>query len=335
MPVSFPIPVTRPSTPLRSRPGGAPSRRSPLRVAPSGVPRLFPAGRASSVTPSDSLIAPVARTLHGLLLDSPRLNAAIGNLTAPFVKAVGNFAGPFIVKDFFNPFAKPPEMPAAAPLKRDTIKAAERIMADHFRPAAGKVLIGLSGSGAETVHAFVVSGVKPNGRVTITHAIPSYSSRSENYAGIGGAVRELLDRVKGNDPRALEGVVEHDWARYAVKSKRNTIVLLELDAKPEAIKQALQELKTFVGRPCDSTLLAAEKATPASTAEFYCTELSSWFINRLRPGTVRMSSVKGYPIFQVEDHLRATNVHGGPLKILYNGENRLDIAGLDPIPRNL
>lgn len=329
MRMSFTVPVVR--TSLQPRSSVTPSPRIPLRVVPTAARAASPVRPAA---PSDSLIAPVARSLHTWLLDSPRLNNAISNVTAPFVKAVGNLAGPFIVKDFFNPFAKPPETPAPDPLKRETIKAAERIMADRFRPAEGKVIIGISGSGAETVHCFVVSDVKPNGRVTITHAIPSYSNRAENYAGIGGAVRELLDRVKGNDARALEGVTEHDWATYAAKSKRNTLVLLELEANPEAIEQALQELKTFVGRPYDSTLLAGEKPTAASTAAFYCTELSSWFINRLRPGTVKMSSVKGYPIFQVADHMRATEIHGGPLKVLYNGENRLDVAGLNPIPRN-
>jgi hypothetical protein len=254
-------------------------------------------------------------------------------LTAPFVKAIGNFAGPFIVKDLFNPWAKAPETPAPPPLSRDTIKTAETMMTERFRPKEGKVIIGISGGGAETVHAFIVTGVKPHGRVMITHALPSYSERAERYEGFGGAIRELLDRIKGNDSRALVGVAEQEWASYAAQSKRNTVVLLELDADPQTVQAALAELKTFIGRPYDSTMLAAEQATPASTAAFYCTELSSWFINRLRPGTVKMSSVKGYPIFQVSDHMRATTLHGGPLKVLYNGENRLDIKGLNPIPR--
>ena len=65
----------------------------------------------------------------------------------------------------------------------------------------------------------------------------------------------------------------------------------------------------------------------------YCTEVSSWFVNRLKPGTVKQSTVGGYPVYQVTDHMKATDVHKGPLKVLYNGENRLDIAGLDPFPK--
>ena len=38
------------------------------------------------------------------------------------------------------------------------------------------------------------------------------------------------------------------------------------------------------------------------------------------------------PVFQVPDHLAATDVHGGALKVLYNGENRLDIVHNDPHP---
>ena len=43
----------------------------------------------------------------------------------------------------------------------------------------------------------------------------------------------------------------------------------------------------------------------------YCTEISAWFVNQLRPGTIKTSTAMGgYPVFQVADHMRATDVNG-------------------------
>ncbi len=81
-------------------------------------------------------------------------------------------------------------------------------------------------------------------------------------------------------------------------------------------------------------LPAADPATKATQEQMYCTEVSSWFINFLRPGTVKQSVASGMPVYQVADHMRATDVHGGPLKVLYNGQNRLDVANLDPFPKD-
>lgn len=321
--------------PLSPRPlmAGSPSidGRRPLRVT---ADKKATQGVTEHVQTSDSLMAPVGRNLHKWLLQSPQANRAVSHVTAPFVKAVGNLAGPFIVNNVFKPWAKPPQTNAPPLLSQATIHQAERVMADRFRPQNGKVIIGISGSGFETVHCFVVSGVGPKGQVRVTHALPSYGEKPENYAGIGGAIREMLDKLNGNDTRALIGVTEQKWTEYAVQSKRNTIVLLELEAHPSAVAKTLRTLRTFLGRPYDKTLLAAETPTDATTAEFYCTELSAWLINTLRPGTVKMSSFGGYPVFQVADHMRATDVHGGPLKVLYNGHDRLDIAGVNPLPRD-
>ena len=37
----------------------------------------------------------------------------------------------------------------------------------------------------------------------------------------------------------------------------------------------------------------------------YCTEISSWFVNTLRPGTIKPSEVSGLSVYQVADHMRA------------------------------
>ena len=207
-------------------------------------------------------------------------------------------------------------------------------MARHFRPTEGKVLVGIAGTGDETVHTFVVSGVRTDGSVRITQALAQVTDIPEDYRGIGGKVSQLVDRYLGNSPNRMQGVVEEDWAAYARRSGRNTIAILELEADPVLVKDALIELRTLVGKPYDRSLLSSERATPATQVGFYCTEVSSWFLNKIRPGTVKPSRVKGFPVFQVTDHMRATSLHGGPLRVLYNGVNRLDIRGLDPFPRH-
>jgi hypothetical protein len=183
------------------------------------------------------------------------------------------------------------------------------------------------------VHAFVVSGVTPDGKVKITQALAQYSDKPEDYKGLGGMIRKFLDKKLGNEPKQMQGVVEMDWSEYAKKYNRNTVVLMQLDADPAKAQAALKDLKGLVGKPYDQTMLGSTVATPASVSQMYCTEISSWFANTLKPGAIQPSMVGGYPVFQVADHMKATDVHGGPLKVLYNGENRLDIEHNDPFPK--
>lgn len=255
-----------------------------------------------------------------LLAKFPSLNEFAGHITGPFVKKK------------FNAPAKPGQPTPAAPLQAASIEEARSIMASRFKPKEGKVVIGISGGGNETVHCFVVSDVKPDGKVTITQALAQYSDQQEAYKGIGGKIEKFIDKKIGNESREMQGVVEMDWSTYAKDYNRNTVVLMELDADPAKIEAALKDLKGFVGKPYDHTMLGSDPATKATEAGMYCTEVSSWFINRLRPGTVKQSTVGGYPVYQVTDHMKATDVHNGPLKVLYNGENRLDIKNLNPFP---
>jgi hypothetical protein len=280
------------------------------------------AARAASKAPArqEGLKARLLRSLHGWMARHPAIEKVVGDFTGPFVKAR------------FNPLPGKVVEHGPKPLQASTVEAARALMASRFKPTQGKALIGISGGGKETVHAFVVSGVKPDGTVMITQALAQYSDRPEVYSGPTGWVRKLLDRKLGNQPRQMTGVVEEDWSRYAVRAERNSIVLMEVEADPARIDGALRDLKRFVGRPYDRTMLANDPATAATEAGMYCTEVSSWFVNRLHPGTIKMSEVSGYPAFQVVDHLRATDVHGGRLKVLYNGEGRLDVMGLDPFP---
>lgn len=258
--------------------------------------------------------------VHSALSRSPRLNDAVGNLTGPMVKRM------------FNKPSAPGEN-GPPPLTARTIEEARRIMADRFRPEEGRVLIGIAGGGKETVHAFVVSGVEPDGSVTITQALAQTAGKPEDYSGVGGKLSQMLDKALGNKPEQMQGVLTESWSSYAVRSKRNSVVILELQADPKEVAKALAELEALVGKPYDKAMLGADPATPATQAGMYCTEISSWFVNRLRPGTIRPSRVMGFPIFQVADHMRATTVHGGPLKVLFNGQNRLDIAAVDPFPK--
>jgi hypothetical protein len=257
--------------------------------------------------------------VHDVLRRSPELNEAVGNLTGPMVKRM------------FNAPSKPGSAPP--PLTARTVEEARRIMAERFKPSEGKVLIGIAGGGKETVHTFVVSGVKPNGQVMITQSLAQTSDVPEDYRGVGGRIRQGMDKLLGNSPNRMQGVVTEDWTQYAARANRNSIVVMELEADPKVIATALEELKGFVGKPYDSTMLGSDPATDATRAGIYCTEVSSWFVNRIRPGTVKPSEILGFPIFQVADHMRATTTHGGPLKVLFNGENRLDIQNLDPVPR--
>jgi|GEM_PF-2862405 len=258
---------------------------------------------------------------HDAMVRSPALDRAVGHLSGPFVK---------------HRFNAPPAPGAATgprALSADTIEEARALMARHFRPEEGKILVGIAGTGRETVHTFVVSGVRDDGAVRITQALAQVTEVPEDRRGLGGAVSGLLDRWLGNAPGRMQGVVEEDWATYARRSGRNTVAVLQLEADPRRVQEALEDLKRFVGKPYDRTLLASETATAASQAGFYCTEVSSWFLNRIRPGTVKPSRLMGYPVYQVSDHMRATEVHGGPLKVLYNGDDRLDFRALDPFPR--
>jgi hypothetical protein len=259
--------------------------------------------------------------LYGVIVKHPMANDAVGYVTGP------------IVKHTFNAPAKAGKS-APAPLDAATIEAARKVMVANFRPEAGQVLVAISGGGDVTVHCFVVSGVSPAGHVQLTQAIAQTDEAPENYDGPGGRVMKALDGVERNAPRKMDGVVVADWKDYANRSKRNSIVLLALDTTPTKASGALAQLKALVGRPYDRTMLAADPATAASMQAFYCTELTAWFINTLRPGTVKLSKVAvGYPVFQVVDHMRATTLHGGPLRVIFNGRNRLDIAALDPHPR--
>ncbi|MDB5101515.1 MAG: hypothetical protein JWM80_5936 [Cyanobacteria bacterium RYN_339] len=267
------------------------------------------------------ILGPLFTTLHVVLDHAPWLNGAMGHITGP------------IVKRKFNPPAGAIEPAAPAPLKASTVEDARKIMAQRFDPKAGKVVIGISGGGAETVHCFVVSGVKPDGKVMITQALAQATGPEEEYKGLGGKVEKWLDKKLGNSSKRMAGVVEENWSDYAARSHRNSVVLMELDANPAEVEKALAKLKTFVGRPYDHTMLSALRGTKADNAEMFCTEVSSWFINELAPGTIKQSDVMGWKIYQVADHMKATDVHGGPLKVLYNGQNRLDIKNLDPHPR--
>lgn len=259
--------------------------------------------------------------VHDLLQRSPELNEALSHLTGPMIKRK------------FNAPSKAVAGSVPAPLQAKTIEEARALMASRFKPNEGKVLIGISGGGKETVHAFVVSGVKPDGSVRITQALAQVSDQPEAYQGFGGKVSQLMDKLLGNKPNRMQGVVEEDWAQYAVRAKRNSIAVLELEADPKLVKETLDEMKGLVGKPYDGTMLAADPATAATLQELYCTEVSAWFVNKLKPGTIKQSDMMGFPLYQVADHMKATTVHGGPLKVLFNGENRLDIKAADPFPK--
>lgn len=260
--------------------------------------------------------------VHDFMQRSPQLTEALSDLTSPLIKRK------------FNAPSKAAAGAIAPPLMPRTIEEARSLMAARFKPDEGKVLIGISGGGKETVHAFVVSGVKPDGSVQITQALAQTSEQAEAYRGVGGKVGKLMDKVLGNQPNRMQGVVEEDWSRYAVRAKRNSIALFELEADPKVVHETLQEMKGLLGKPYDGTMLAADPATPATLQGMYCTEISAWFVNRIKPGTIKQSDILGYPLYQVADHMKATTVHGGPLKVLYNGENRLDIRAADPFPRS-
>lgn len=259
--------------------------------------------------------------VHDLLERSPQLNEALSSITGP------------MIKHKFNAPAKAATGAVAAPLSAKTIEEARAIMAANFKPAEGKVLVGISGGGKETVHAFVVSGVRPDGSVRITQALAQVTDQPEAYEGFGGKISQLMDKLLHNKPNRMQGVVEEDWSQYAVRAKRNSIAILELDTDPKTAQKALEEMKGFIGRPYDGTMLAADPATPATLQQLYCTEVSSWFVNRIKPGTIKQSDLLGYPLYQVADHMKATEVHGGPLKVLFNGENRLDIKAANPFPK--
>ncbi len=317
--------VQPPRPPVAVRPVVvAPTPAPPVAVKPAPAPvKPAPAANPGRIARAKTAVMEWAlATLHGLMNRFPRLNGFVGNITGPIVKAR------------FNPPPGTHDAPGPAPLEAATIEGARKLMAERFKPAAGKVVIGISGGGSETVHCFVVSGVKPDGTVMITQALAQYGQKTDAYEGLGGKIRKWMDGKKGNQGREMLGVVEESWSAYAVRSHRNSVVLMEMDADPEKIEAALRDLKSFVGRPYDRTMLASDPATKASEAGMYCTEVSSWFVNRLRPGTVKMSKSSGYPVFQVADHMRATDVHGGPLKVLYNGQNRLDLKNVDPFPKD-
>lgn len=264
----------------------------------------------------------IMRGLYGAIVEDPALNTAVGYVTGP------------IVKHKFN--APPaPGGHGPPPLDATTVETARKVMAEHFRPDAGKVLVAIAGGGTTTVHAFVVSGVSPDGRVQITQAIAQTLDAPEDYHGVGGKVSKAMDAIERNTSLKMQGVVVADWATYAKISARNSVIVLELATTPAKARAALTALAGVVGRPYDRTMLAADPATVASTQAFYCTELTAWFINSLAPGTVKFSHVaNGYPVIQVADHMRATTVHGGPLKVLFNGQDRLDLVALDPKPRD-
>ncbi|MEB3222559.1 MAG: hypothetical protein VKS61_10820 [Candidatus Sericytochromatia bacterium] len=310
------------SLPPVARAAASPITRTLAQPAPRPGARFAASvARAPAPNAADGGVKAWAlKTLHGWMARHPRFARLVGDVTGPFVKRR------------FNPLPGKVADVGPAPLRADTVEAARALMAGRFRPAEGKAIIGISGGGKETVHAFVVSGVKPDGSVLITQALAQYSDRPEIYDGPTGWLRKLLDRKLGNQPRQMMGVVEEDWTRYAARAERNSVVLMEVEADPAKLEATLRDLKRLVGRPYDRTMLASDPATAATEAGMYCTEVSSWFVNRLHPGTVKMSEVSGYPAVQVVDHLRATDVHGGRLKVLYNGESRLDVKGLDPFP---
>jgi hypothetical protein len=316
------IPMAIQHQPVRMKPATLPKpganvvREAVQEVAPKVV-----AAPKKGTFVKDFVLGPFFTGLHFVLDHAPWLNKAMGHITGP------------IVKRKFNPPPGAIEPAAPAPLKASTIEDARKLMAKSFDPKAGKVVIGISGGGAETVHCFVVSGVKPDGQVMITQALAQATGPEEEYKGLGGKLEKWLDKKLGNSSKRMAGVVEESWSEYAVRSHRNSVVLMQLDADPAKIEQALAKLKTFVGRPYDHTMLSAKRALEADNQEMFCTEVSSWFVNELKPGTIQQSDVMGWKIFQVADHMKATDVHGGPLKVLYNGQNRLDIKNLDPHPR--
>lgn len=246
--------------------------------------------------------------------------------------AVGHLSGPF-VKQRFNAPAKPGQDPGPAPLTEAQIKAAEAQLRANFDPAKGKVVVGIAGTEDETVHAFVVSRVLPDGTVMITQALAKSDGPPEEYKGLGGAISKFLDRKLGNEPRQMRGVVEEPWASYAARSHRNTAIVMSLQTDPAKAQEAISTLRSFVGRPYDKTMLAAEPATAASEAGMYCTEIAAWFVNKLAPGTVKMSKNSGLAAFTVSDLMKATEVHGGPLRVHHNAEQRLDIRAADPHPK--
>lgn len=309
------------------------------------APQQLPVRRTAAVTPARTVAvaqAPV-RTADVPVVETESLKGKLTAWALPKVSRLlakypglnefaGHIAGPFVKKKFNAP-SKPGQPTPPAPLQATTIEQARAIMANGFKPAAGKVIIGISGGGNETVHCFVVSDVKPDGKVTITQALAQYGPEQEAYKGLGGKIEKFLDKKLGNESREMLGVVEMDWSTYAKDYNRNTVVLMELDADPAKIESALKDLKQFVGKPYDHTMLGSDPATKSTEAGMYCTEVSSWFVNRLKPGTVKQSTVGGYPVYQVTDHMKATDVHNGPLKVLYNGQNRLDIKNLDPFPK--
>jgi hypothetical protein len=298
--------------------GKLPFQQAVEEAAPKVVAAAAPKRQGALVR---FVLGPVFNGLHFVLDRAPWLNRALGHVTGPLVKRK------------FNTPAGVAEPPAPAPLEAKTIEDARRTMAKAFDPEHGKVVIGISGGGAETVHCFVVSGVKPDGQVMITQALAQATGPEEEYKGLGGKLERFLDQKLGNSTKRMAGVVEDNWVEYAKRSKRNSIVVMQLDADPKQAEAAIAKLKSFVGRPYDHTMLSAVRATEADNMEMFCTEISSWFVNELKPGTIQQSSVAGWKIFQVADHMKATDVHGGPLKVLFNGQNRLDIAGLDPHPR--
>lgn len=296
-------------------------------LAASAAPAPRPASAASAEPPKKPglmarALGGLANGLHDVCLHVPFLNRAFGVVAGPFIK------------QRFNPAPKPNQVqtwPDA--FTPEEVRGLEAKMAQAFKPKEGKVLVALCGGGKETVHAFVVSGVSPDGHVKITQALAQTAGKPEDYSGVSGFIRKFLDRKLGNAPEQMIGVVEEDFASYALRSKRNTFVLLELDAEPAEAEKALQELKGLVGKPYDRTMMSGEKATSASQQEMYCTEISSWFVNRLKPGTIEQSRMYGYPIYQVADHIKASSVHGGPLKVLANAGNRLDLEAVDPFPK--
>lgn len=283
-------------------------------------PSLVEAVRKDVKRSAKHVLTSTLSMTHDVLEKSPQLNEALGAVTGP------------IVKRMFNSPDKPGQS-GPAPLQAQTIEQARALMVQNFKPAAGKMLIGISGGGKKTVHSFVVSGIKPDGRVLITQAIAQVGSQPEDYRGIGGRVSQAMDKLLGNQPNKMKGVVEEDWNEYAARAHRNSIVLLEVDADPEKARHALEELSKLVGKPYDHTMLGSSATTTATQQQMYCTEITAWFVNAIRPGTIKPSDVYGFSGFSVEDHLRATDAHGGPLKILFNGENRIDVAADSPYPQ--
>lgn len=287
---------------------------APVAAKPEAKPGVF--SRAKSW-----VLAQVVGGVSWAMRHSPGLNQAIGHVSGPFVK------------QRFNAPPKPGEPTGPSPLDEAAIKAAEAQMRAAFDPSKGKLVVGLAGTETETVHAFVVSSVKPDGTVMITQALAQYNGKPEEYKGIGGWISKKLDQHLGNKPEQMMGVVEEPWASYAARSKRNTAVVMSFDADPAKAQEALATLKSFVGRPYDKTMLAAEPATKASEAGMYCTEIAAWFVNKLLPGAVQTSKASGLDAFQVADIMRASTLHGGPLRVRHNAHDRLDVRAADPHPK--